>query len=76
MIPEMILVLLPEVIEVDLEMRLQGLREGDDAMFSSFGIVDLNGIVVEVEVLDPQAHRFADAQSGSIHELGRKKPGG
>jgi hypothetical protein len=57
---ELFLVLGSEFIEVDFEMGFQGLREGNDAMFAAFGIVDLDGVTVKVQVLDAQTHRFAD----------------
>ena len=72
---ELVLVLLLELFELDLEVGLQGLRERDDAVFAAFGVVDLDGVVVEVEVFDPQCHGFTDAQSGAIHELGAEEPG-
>jgi hypothetical protein len=45
-------------------------------MFAAFGIVDLDGVVIEIEVFDAQRHGFAHAQSGTIHELGTEEPGG
>jgi hypothetical protein len=73
---ELVLMLVLELFELDPEMGLQGLREGDDAMFAAFGVVDLDGVVIEIEVFDPQRHGFTHTQSGTIHELGTEEPRG
>jgi hypothetical protein len=73
---KLFLMLVLELFELDPEMRLQGLREGDDTMFAALGIMNLNGVVIEIEVFDPQCHGFAHTQPGTIHELGTEEPGG
>lgn len=74
-VPEMFQMLLFEFFDVLCEGLSQGAREWDEPVFPPFGIVDLDGVAVEIEVLDPKSHRFADPQSGPIHKLGRQIPG-
>ena len=64
----------PEMPEVRPEVWFQAEGERDDTVFPAFGIVDLDGCVIEVEVFDAEGHGFADAQSGTVHELGSKLP--
>ena len=73
---EVVLMLRPELFKLDPEIGLEGFREGDDAMFAAFGIVDLDSVVVEIQVLDSQGHGFAHAQPGTIHELSTEEPRG
>jgi len=44
-------------------------------MFPTLGIVDLDGVIIEIKVFDTQCHGFAHAQPGPIHELGTEEPG-
>jgi hypothetical protein len=69
-VPEMFAMLFFECGDVLREGVPQGAGERDEPVFPTFGIVDLDGVAVEIEVLDPKSHRFADPQSGSVHELG------
>lgn len=58
---ELFTVLLFEFRDVLGEGVPQSARERHESVFSAFGIVDLDGVAVEVEVFDAQAHRFADS---------------
>ena len=71
---EVLLVLLPESREFVVEAGLEAVWEWHDAVFPSFGVVDLDGSVVEIEVFDAEGHGFADAQAGSVHDLGGDFP--
>ncbi len=73
---ELVLVLILKLFKLDFEMGLQGLREGDDAMFAAFGIVDLDSVVVEIQVLDSQGNGLAHSKPGTIHALGIEVPRG
>lgn len=46
----------------------------DDAMFAALAVVDSDGSLAEIEVLNAQPHAFHEAQAGAIHELGREFP--
>jgi|TARA_B110000879_G_C11022706_1_gene451566 hypothetical protein len=56
---EVVLMLRPELFKLDPEIGLEGFREGDDAMFAAFRIMNLDGVIIEIEVFDPQRHGFA-----------------
>ncbi len=51
---ELGLMLESQFFKVGFKPGLQRLRERDDAVFPAFGIVDLNGVVVKIEVFDAQ----------------------
>ena len=72
---ELLVMLLSESREFFLEGGLEAVWEWHDAVFPSFGVVDLDGSVVKIEVFDAEGHGFADAQAGSIHDLGGDFPG-
>ena len=73
---EVLVVLLAESREFGLEVDLETLGKWHDAVFSSFGVMDLDRSVVEIEIFDAEGHGFADAQAGSIHDLGGDFPRG
>jgi hypothetical protein len=54
---------------VVFEAFFQGSWESDDTVFSAFAIVDGDGSLPEIEVLDTQAHGFHQAQTAAIHDL-------
>lgn len=71
----MFAMLIFEFLHVIREGVPQRAGERHESVFPAFGMVNLDGVAVEIEVLDPKSHRFADPQSGPIHELARQIAG-
>ena len=61
--------------EVSLESGFEDFWKGDEAVFPSFGVMDGDGAVPEVDVLDAEAKAFHDAEAGPVEELGGEFPG-
>ena len=72
---EVLAVFFSEGGEVGLEAGFEGFGEGDEAVFTAFGVVDGDGAVAEVDVLDAEAKAFHDAEPGAVEELGGEFPG-
>ena len=72
---EVLAVFFTEGSEVGLEAGFEGLGERDEAVFAAFGVVDGDGAVAEVDVLDAEAKAFHDAEAGAVEELGGEFPG-
>ncbi len=49
--------------EVFLQAGFEGTREGDDPVFRPLSIVDDDGSLAEVDVLDAQAERFHESKT-------------
>jgi hypothetical protein len=60
--------------EVGLEAGFEGFGERDKTVFTAFGVVDGDGAVAEVDVLDAEAKAFHDAEAGAVEELGGEFP--
>lgn len=60
--------------EVVGESLLKCFGEGDDAVFAIFPIVDGDGALAEIQILDAQAHGFHEAETAAIHDLGNHFP--
>lgn len=56
------------------ESLLEGLGQRDDAVFAALGVVNGDGAVTEIEVLDPESQALHETQAGAIHELGSELP--
>ncbi len=61
---------------VEFGMGKIGLGRGADAMFEGFGIVHLDSVVGEIQVLDSQGNGLAHSKPGTIHALGIEVPRG
>ena len=72
---EVLAVFFAEGGEVGLESGFEGLGERDEAVFAAFGVVDGNGAVAEVDVLDAESETFHNAEPGAVEELGGEFPG-
>jgi len=72
---EVLAVFFAEGGEVGLVAGFEGFGERDDAVFAAFGVVDGDGAVAEVDVLDAEAKAFHDAEAGAVEELGGEFPG-
>ena len=62
-------VLFAEECEVFLEPLLQGHWQSDDAVPAALAIVNGDGALAEIQILDAQAHRFHEAEAAAIHDL-------
>lgn len=64
----------PEACEVSGEPRFEGIWQGDDTVFAALAIVDGDGALAEIEVLDAQAHGYHEAEAAAVHDLGDEFP--
>ena len=59
-----------DVAQVKAQRFNDGIREDGNAVIFAFAVADDDGVVVEVNVFDAQAHAFHNAQSAAVHHLG------
>lgn len=71
---EVLKVFFAETGEVFLKPLLQGHGQGDDAVFSILSIMDGDGSLAEIQILDAQAHGFHEPEAAAIHDLGNQFP--
>lgn len=71
---EVLEVLFAEAVEVLLEALFDGSWQCDDAVPAALAIVDGDGALAEVEILDAQPHRFHKSETAAIHDLGDQFP--
>lgn len=67
-------VFLVERGKVLFEAFFEGFWQCDDAVFSAFAVMNRDGALAEIEVLDSQPHGFHQAETAAIHDLRRKFP--
>ena len=65
-----------QVGEMGVESVLEGTWKGNDPVSSAFAIVDGDGSLAEIEVLDAKAHGFHEPKAAAIHDLGDEFPWG
>ena len=63
-------VLVTGFCQVLLEAGFQSSREGDDTVPTAFAVVDRDGSLSEIQILDAQAHGLREPQAAAIHDLG------
>jgi hypothetical protein len=68
-------VLVLQCYEVLIETFFQCMWQSDDTVFSAFAIVDGDGALPKIEILDAQTHGFHQAQTAAIHDLSAQFPG-
>ena len=71
---EVLEVFFAQPAEVLLEALFEGSGQGDDAVATALAIVDGDGALAEVEVLDAQAHGLHEPEPAAIHDLGDEFP--
>lgn len=65
---EILKVFLAGGIKVLAQSRFQGPGQRHDAVFAALAVMDGDGPVAEVEILDPQGKAFHEPQAGAIHD--------
>ena len=58
-----------DVAQVKAQRFNDGIREDGNAVIFAFAVADDDGVVVEVNVFDAQAHTFHDAQAAAVPGL-------
>jgi len=59
-----------DVAQVKAQRFNDGIREDGNAVIFALAIAHNDGVVVEVNVLDAQAHTFHDTEAAAVHDLG------
>ena len=71
---EILEMLFAEASQMFREPLLQGDWQSDDAVFSILSIMDGDGSLAEIQILDAQAHGFHEPEAAAIHDLGDQFP--
>lgn len=64
---EIVGMILQSFCEDLFERWLQGARKGHDPVFGSFAVIDHDGPLAEIDVLDPKPEGFHQTEPGPIH---------
>ena len=71
---QVLLVLRPGGRQASFEPVLKRPGQRDDAVLAALAVMDGDGALVEVDVLDAQPHAFDHPEAAAIHELGGELP--
>ena len=63
-----------EAGEVFGESLLKAFWQGDDPMFAALAIVDGDGALAEIDVLNTESEGFHNSEAGAIHDLAGEFP--
>ena len=66
---------LPMETEVGLQTRFQGAGQGDDSVFAALAVVDGDGSLPKIEILDSEAQGFHLAKASSVDHFAHQFPG-
>lgn len=68
------LIAIPGGFEIRGQSRLKDSRKGCDPVLSSLSIMNQNGALPEIDVLNPELQRFGLSQSAAVYQLGNQFP--